>query len=102
MQSTSTAAAESTVPPAPVTDQRPVGVNEEATSNAHTAARSLWLLIAGLVIAVLIVARRIASRRRDTDTPRDRNEYVDRLLRLLADAGKGPSRPGPGQRGRKL
>jgi hypothetical protein len=44
-----------------------VVVNEEATSNAHTAWRSLWLLVVGLVIAVLIVARRIARRRRDTD-----------------------------------
>jgi hypothetical protein len=55
------------VPPAPVADQRPVVVNEEATTNAHTAARSLWLLFVGLAIAILIVARRIARRRRDTD-----------------------------------
>jgi ribose 1,5-bisphosphokinase PhnN len=44
-----------------------VVVNDDATANAHTASRSLWLLIVGLVIAVSIVATRLARRRRETD-----------------------------------
>jgi len=59
--------AESAVPPAPVAEQRPVVVNDEATANTHTASRSLWLLIVGFIVAVLIVAVRLARRRRDEE-----------------------------------
>jgi hypothetical protein len=41
--------------------------NDAATAHAHTASRSIWLLIVGLVIAVLIVVTRLASRRGDTE-----------------------------------
>ncbi|MGE5413954.1 MAG: hypothetical protein ACM3NW_07260, partial [Syntrophomonadaceae bacterium] len=63
----STTSTDAIAPPAPVADQRPVvAADDTATAKSH-APRSLWLLIVGLAVAILIVATRLSRRRSESD-----------------------------------